>query len=41
MCWSSIGWLFVRGKIQIAMVTGHVFRVVVDEGSSIQRRQCQ
>ena len=24
MHWSPIGWLFKRGKIQIAVVTGHV-----------------
>ena len=38
MCWPPIGWSFVRGKIQIAMVVGRVCRVVVGEGSFIQRR---
>ena len=33
MCWPPIGWSFVRGKIQIAMVVGRVCRVVVGEGS--------
>ena len=36
MCWPPIGCSFVRGKSQIAM---GVCRVVVDEGSFIQRRQ--
>ena len=39
MCWPPIGWLFVRGKSQIAMVVGRVCWVVVGEGSFIQRRQ--
>ena len=39
MCAPPIGWSFVRDKNQIAMVAGHVCRVVVDEGSFIQRRQ--
>ena len=34
MCWPPI----VRGKIQIAMVIGRVCRMVVGEGSFIQRR---
>ena len=38
MCWPPIGWSFVRGKIQIAMVVGRVCRVVVGEGTFIQRR---
>ena len=38
MCWPPIGWSFVRGKIQIAMVVGRVCRVVVGEGMFIQRR---
>ena len=33
MCWPPIGWSFVRGKIQIAMVVGRVCRVVVGEGT--------
>ena len=32
MSWPLIGWSFVRGKIQIAMVVGRVCRVVVGEG---------
>ena len=39
MCWPPIGWLFVRGKIQIAIVVGRVCRVVVGEGTFIQRRR--
>ena len=39
MCWPPNGWSFVRGKIQIAVVVGHVCWVVVDEGKFIQRRQ--
>ena len=39
MCWPPIGWSYIRGKSQIAMVAGRVCRVVVDEGSFIQRRQ--
>ena len=35
--WQPIGWSFVRGKIQIAMVVGRVCRVVVGEGTFIQR----
>ena len=31
-------WSLVRGKIQIAMVVGRVCRVVVGEGTFIQRR---
>ena len=38
MSWPPIGWSFVRGKIQIAMVVGRVCRVVVGEGTFIQRR---
>ena len=38
MCWPPIGWSFVRGKTQIAMVVGRVCRVVVGEGTFIQRR---
>ena len=37
MCCPFVEWLFVRGKSQIAMVAGRVCRVVVDEGSLIQR----
>ena len=36
MCWPPIGSSFVRGKIQIAMIAGHVFRVVNDEATFIQ-----
>ena len=39
MCWPPIGWSYVRGKNEIAMVAGRVCRVVVDEGSFILRRQ--
>ena len=39
MCWPTIGWSFVRGKSQIAMVAGRACRVVVDEESFIQHRQ--
>ena len=38
MCWPPIGWSFVRGKIQIAMVVGRVCRVVAGEGTFIQLR---
>ena len=31
-------WSLVRGKIQIAMVVGRVWRVVVGKGTYIQRR---
>ena len=36
MCWPPIEWSFVRGKSQIALVTGHVYQVVVDEEAFIQ-----
>ena len=39
MCWSPIGWSFVRGKSQIAMVIGHVCQVVVGEGLFIQHSE--
>ena len=39
MCWPPIGWSFVGGKSQIAMVAGRICQVVVDEGSFIQHRQ--
>ena len=41
MCWPPIELSFVRCKSQTAMVTGRVCRVVVDEGSFIQRCQCK
>ena len=36
MSWPPIGWSFVRGKIPIA---DHVFRVIIGEGTFIQRSQ--
>ena len=39
MCWPPIGWSFIRSKIQIAMVAGRVYRVVVDEWTFIPRRK--
>jgi len=36
---APIGWLFVRSKIQIAMVAGRVCQVVVDKGTFIQHRE--
>ena len=36
MCCPPIEWSFVRGKSQIALVTGHVYPVVVDEETFIQ-----
>ena len=38
MYWQPIGWSFVRGKIQVAMVVGRVCRVAVGAGTFIQRR---
>ena len=47
MSWPPIGWSLARGKIQIAMVAGHVFRVVVGEERRVvgtngrKRRVCR
>ena len=38
MCWPPIGWSFVTGKSQIAMVASRVCQMVVEEGSFKQRR---
>ena len=38
MCWPPIGWLFVRGKSQFAMVAGHVCWMAVGERTFIERR---